>query len=57
MKVDIEILHVLERPLLKNRLIEIPELSKLLIIATPQGSNFRVSNTQGELLLKLIQMV
>ena len=56
MKVDIEILHVLERPLLKNRLIEIPELSKLLIIAAPQVSNFRVSNNQSELLLQLIQM-
>lgn len=56
LKVDIEIQHVLEKPLLKNRLIEIPELSKLLIIATPQGTNFRVSKTQGELLFQLIQM-
>lgn len=52
--VDIDILEVLTTPLLKKQLINNSELRHLSIISSPQGTNFKVSKFQGELILKLI---
>ncbi len=52
-KVQIEIKKVLKSPLLKERLINYSELKDLSIIAAPQGTNFRVKKSQGDLILKL----
>ena len=53
--VDIDVLEVLTRPLLKKQLISNSELIDLPIITSPQGTNFRVSKSQGDLLMELIK--
>jgi len=52
--VDIDILKVLTTPLLKKQLITNSELRDLSIITAPQGTNFRVSKSQGDLIMDLI---
>lgn len=52
--VDIKIEKVLEPPILKKQLKEYQELEDLLIIKFPQGTNFRVNEPQGDLIMKII---
>lgn len=52
-KVEIKIQKVLDSPLLKRQLKNYPEFKDLSIITSPQGTNFKVSKFQGELILNL----
>jgi len=55
LKADIEVLNVLTTPLLKKQIVTYSDLRDLSIITAPQGTNFRVSKSQGDLLMDLIK--
>lgn len=55
--VDINVLEVLERPLFKTQLIIKSELRDLSIVTAPQGTNFRVTKPQGDLIMELINEI
>lgn len=55
LKADIEVLNVLATPLLKKQIVTYSDLQDLSIITAPQGTNFRVSKSQGDLIMELIK--
>ncbi|NLV28911.1 MAG: EVE domain-containing protein [Erysipelotrichaceae bacterium] len=55
--VDMNIEKILSPPLLKEQLTQIPELRELSVIKSPQGTNFAVTETQGKLIMNLINEI
>jgi len=53
----VKINKVLKTPVLRENLLKEPKLSDLLIFRQPAGTNFPVSQTQSDLLMKLINGV
>jgi 5-methylcytosine-specific restriction protein B len=56
MRIGLRVNEILEKPLLRRDLMSVPGLSEMEILRQPQGTNFRVSEKEAEILMSLLSI-